>query len=681
MNQRERTLCCRLILAAAQAYLFLAIDSLVAEEMHVKKWLERGIIGPKLVQQEVQQYCEARIPPMPSVESREQWEVLAARIRADMLDKVVFRGEASGWRDAETRVEWLETLKDGAGYKIKKLRYEALPGLWIPALLYEPDKLPAKAAVVMNVNGHDGEGKSANYKQIRCINQAKRGMLALNVEWLGMGQLRGDGYSHYRMNQLDLCGTSGLAPFYLSMKRGLDVLLSHEHADPQRVAVVGLSGGGWQTIFISSLDTRVTLANPVAGYSSFITRIHHHKDLGDSEQTPCDMATVADYTHLTALLAPRPALLTYNLRDNCCFESGYALPPLLDAARPIYKLFRKELDLRHHVSHYPGNHNFYRDNREALYRMLRDYFSDPQSPLSGVELPSDATVKSAEELKVELPENNATFQSLALNLIKNLPQDADLPTSELPDWQHRKRAQLQRIIRWKSYDVRAREVTTERDGEDVVKFWQLRIGESWTVPAVEIMRGETKTSAIVVAEAGRSTVTDQVEQLLDDGHRVVVVDPFYFGESKIAGVDFLFALLVSAVGDRPLGLQASQVGAIARWLKQDRKSGPVSVNAIGPRASLIVMCAAAIDVDAIAKVELHRSYGSLKEVIETNSSADRTPEMFCFGLLKQCDLKQIAALIVPREVVIHNAGDRAKAEFEPLSALYGMSGRKFNPTR
>ena len=116
-----------------------------------------------------------------------------------------------------------------------------------------------KVPVVLNVNGHTSDGKQYVPKQIRCINQAKRGMLALNVEWLGMGQLSGPGFDHYRMNQLDLCGTSGLAPFYLDMKRGLDVLLSLEHADPQRVAVTGLSGGGWQTIFFSSLDTRVTL--------------------------------------------------------------------------------------------------------------------------------------------------------------------------------------------------------------------------------------------------------------------------------------------------------------------------------------------------------------------------------------------------------------------------------------
>ena len=129
--------------------------------------------------------------------------------------------------------------------------------------------LTGKVPVILNVNGHTPLGKQYPPKQIRCINQAKRGMLALNVEWVGMGQLMGPGFDHARMNQLDLCGTSGLAPFYLDMKRGLDVLLSLDHADPNRVAVTGLSGGGWQTIFISSLDTRVTLANPVAGYSSY----------------------------------------------------------------------------------------------------------------------------------------------------------------------------------------------------------------------------------------------------------------------------------------------------------------------------------------------------------------------------------------------------------------------------
>ena len=172
------------------------------------------------------------------------------------------------WRDAKTKFELLDTIPGGPGYSIRKLRYEALPGLWIPGLLYLPEKITGKVPVHLAVNGHDGVGKAAPYKQIRCINLAKRGVISLNLEWLGMGQLRTPGFAHYAMNQLDLCGSSGIAPFYLAMSRALDILLALPEADPTRVAVSGLSGGGWQTIFISSLDTRVTLANPVAAILS-----------------------------------------------------------------------------------------------------------------------------------------------------------------------------------------------------------------------------------------------------------------------------------------------------------------------------------------------------------------------------------------------------------------------------
>ncbi|MEO8494641.1 MAG: acetylxylan esterase, partial [Planctomycetota bacterium] len=326
----------------------------------IESLLKVELIDPQLPQAQVESFCEARVPVMPAVSSLQEWEPLADKWRADMLENVIFRGAAADWRKAARQVEWLDEIEGGPGYRIKKLRYEILPGLWVPALLYEPTKLTGKVPVIMNVNGHDRDGKAAKYKQLRCINQAKRGMIALNVEWLGMGQLSGDGFMHYRMNQLDLCGTAGIAPFYLTMERGLDVLLGHEHADHERVGVAGLSGGGWQTIFISSLDTRVTLTNPVAGYSSYVTRIHNHSDLGDSEQTPCDMATVADYKHLTAMMAPRATLLTFNIADNCCFASGHALQPLLDAAEPVFRLYERADRLASHVNHDPGTHNFER---------------------------------------------------------------------------------------------------------------------------------------------------------------------------------------------------------------------------------------------------------------------------------------------------------------------------------
>lgn len=317
--KNQPNLAVRKVVGFVVAFVVAVATALAADEATLRGFLDRQIVSPDLVMMEVERFCDIRVPRMPTVSSVKEWEKHAKQLRRDVLERIALRGQVAKWAKAKTKVEWLETLDGGEGYKIKKLRYEAVPGLWIPALLYEPDGLSKKVPVVMNVNGHDGKGKAAPYKQIRCINQAKRGMLALNVEWLGMGQLSKQNFKHYRMNQLDLCGTSGLAPFYLSMKRGIDALLSHKFADSKRVGVAGLSGGGWQTIFISSIDTRVTAANPVAGYSSYITRAHHHSDLGDSEQTPCDMATVADYTHLTALLAPRAALLTYNKKEQLLF--------------------------------------------------------------------------------------------------------------------------------------------------------------------------------------------------------------------------------------------------------------------------------------------------------------------------------------------------------------------------
>ena len=159
----------------------------------VKSLLQTRILKPGTPQREVISFTDSRVPPMPQVQSKAQWESLARVLRQRVLDEVVLRGAAAEWKKSAPSVQWMETISGGPGYRIRKVRYEALPGLWIPALLYEPEGLTADSGpipVVLNVNGHDRpDGKAADYKQIRCINQARRGMLALNVEWLGMGHL------------------------------------------------------------------------------------------------------------------------------------------------------------------------------------------------------------------------------------------------------------------------------------------------------------------------------------------------------------------------------------------------------------------------------------------------------------------------------------------------------------
>ena len=615
--------------------------------------LARNIIGPNLALAEIQSYTENRVPLMPALKSAAEWANEAARLRREALTDVIFRGEASQWRDAKSKVEWLDTIAGGPGYTIRKLRYEALPGLWIPALLYLPEKITGKVPVHLAVNGHDALGKAAPYKQIRCINLAKRGVISLNAEWLGMGQLRSPGFAHYTMNQLDLCGSSGIAPFYLAMSRGLDLLIALPEADPQRVAVSGLSGGGWQTIFISALDTRVTLANPVAGYSSFRTRARNFGDLGDSEQTPSDLATVADYTHLTAMLAPRGALLTYNAKDQCCFATGHALQPLLDAAQPVFKLFKADAKLRWHSNHVPGTHNFDQENREVFYRMLGDTFFPGDTKFDAKELAVEAEVKKAEELNVPLPADNLDFNQIATRLAKDLPRGISTALSVVPSsrLQQAQRALLGGVVHAKHYTVTAELAGAETTNDVTATHWRLKMGDAWTVPAVELTQGAPRSTVILVGDVGRKGLSAEAAQLLADGHRVVAVDPFYFGESRIDQKDFLFALLVAAVGDRPLGLQASQLTATARWLSTERKLGPVKLISIGPRASVFSTVAAALEEKSIAGLELRNPLGSLKEIIAKNVGVNQQPELFCFGLLEQFDVPQLRALVAPRPVV------------------------------
>ncbi len=603
--------------------------------------LRRPILEPGTSLAEVQTFTENRVPALPDITTREIWETVAARTRRDVLEKVVFRDATSrAWRDAPARVEWLDTVPGTSGYTLRKLRYEALPGLWIPALLYLPDGVTGRIPVHLAVNGHDKDGKAAPYKQLRCIHLARHGIASLNVEWFAQGQLRTDGFVHYRMNQLDLCGVSGIAPFYLAMSRGLDVLLSQPYADRARVAVSGLSGGGWQTIFISSLDTRVTLANPVAGYSSFRTRARHTSDLGDSEQTPNDLATVADYTHLTALLGGRHALLTYNAQDNCCFASDHALPPLLDAAEPVFRLYGSASRLGAHINTDPGTHNFELDNRQALYRFVGDAFFPSGSGWSAVESSGlAAEVKTAAQLDVPLPADNLDFHRLARTAAAALPR-TPAPTRE----------KLAALVRYSSPAAVATRTGDDTTGDSRAVFRRIRIGDTWTVPVVELTRTGPAPAGttVLVADGGRASVAARTAALLAAGQRVLAVDPFYFGESKITARDFLYALLVAAVGDRPLGLQATQLAAVARWAAAEFPGHTVALESSGPRLSLAALVAAALEPAAIASLRQTDPLPSLHEVLRQNWSVDKYPELFCFGLLESFDVPQLRALVGPR---------------------------------
>jgi dienelactone hydrolase len=623
-----------------RANLFLlAAGALVAQNNAVQEALSTPLLDPKQPTLDVQVYTGSRVPVLPTFSTAAEWNAYAAKLRARVLDEVVLRGEARKWAAAQGKVEWLDTIEAG-DYRLRKLRYEVIPGLWIQALLYLPAKLSGKMPVVLNVNGHERAGIATDYIQMRCIHLARSGVIALNPEWFGRGQLSTAGFNHYAINQIDLTGTSGVALHFLAQKRGLDILLRLPEADPARVAVTGLSGGGWQTIFLASLDTRVTLARPLAGYSSFVTRAQWPTlDLGDAEQTPSDLATVADYTHLTALLAPRPFEIANNANDNCCFRADYATAPLVQAADAPYRLLKARDRLLYYTNHGKG-HNYDEDNRRALYRLLNRFFFNGREHIALREEP--VKVRTDAELAIALPAGNLDFHKIALQLAQGLP----IKVQRTPD---AARARLRQLAAARDLALEAEPAGSRDAGTLAIRQWRLRMDHgAWTVPAVELEPRGASSTVILTGDAGRAKLAKEAAELTARGVRVVALDPFYFGESSIATRNHLFAILLAALGERPIGLQASQLAAAARWLRSRHPDRPVALAAHGPRTSLAAMLAAAVFPKEIARAETQGAFASLREILERDLTADKTPELFPFGLLREFDVPQIVALAAGR---------------------------------
>ena len=283
--------------------------------------------------------------------------------------------------------------------------------------------------------------------------------------------------------------------------------------------------------------------------------------------------------------------------------------------------------------------------------MMADAWSEGGTRPDPKEIPSDGEVKSADQLKVDLPADNADLHRLAVELARDLPR---APQGDPRD-------ALRAIVRPFDEKVQAERIVRDETDGLIRTGWVLRLGSTWSVPVVELSRGEPKGTVLVIADGGRASAVAEVKAQLDAGRRVLAVDPFSFGECEIKERGYLWALMVGTVGERPLGLQVGQVAAVARWAMERSGVAPTVV-AVGPRTSTIALVAAALEEKAIAGVVLHEPLGSLKELIESTREFSASPELFCFGLLESFDLKQVARLVAPRPVELHRASDRAKAE-------------------
>ena len=598
------------------------------EPRQVTAVLSRPSLTPDVVAHEIQQYLMKKTPAF-SYSSGE-----AGRLRQRVLDEVVFHGWPKEWVIAPPRFEDLGAIAStDKGYRMRKLRYEIVPGFWSTAILYEPENLTGRVPAVLNVNGHVGApGKSVEYKQKRCIQIARMGMMALNLEWVGMGESTTPANVHWNLAHLDLVGANGLGLMYLAMRKGLDYLEAHPNVDRTKLAVTGLSGGGWQTIVLSALDERVAVAIPVAGYCDMTLRIARPLDTGDYEQNATDLLTIADYPELTAMRAPRPTLLVYNAEDDCCFRAPLVKPALYDANRRFFPEGR----LAWHENLDPADHNYQYDNRMAAYRFLGQHF--------GVRAPErevPAELLSYEQMTVGLPADNLTIVGLARKMAASRQEGGSL--KDLLRYQP---VALTRA--WPQFNTKSKGLETAH--------FRLEFANGLSATAVWLHAIDAAPNGrvtVVLNDKGKAASGAEVSNLVNRGDHVIAADLLLFGDAAPAKPDpYHYSQMFTAMGDRPLAIQAAQLLALAAWARQQTGAKEVRVETSGIRTQMVALAAAALQNGAFSEIISRQGMNSLGYVLDKSVEFTAAPELFVLDLYKSTDIKTLIRSAAPTRVSV-----------------------------
>jgi dienelactone hydrolase len=645
-----------------RAFVFLpCIFGMVVTSGHAqvsKPYVEESLAQPSRDvpwrEYQLQEFLLKRIPPLPAATTPAAWSAEEERVRQHVLNDIAYHGWPREWVDAAPQFEEVGIIETSHGYRIHKLRFEVVPGFYSTALLYEPAKITGRVPAILNLLGHEPDGIGVEYEQKRCINFAKRGIIALDVEFIGFGELTNPENAHDFASQLNLVGSNALGIFYLSMRRGLDYLNGLPQVDTTRIGVTGLSGGGWQTVMLSALDPRVAVAVEVAGIGSRESNTTHPVDTDEIEEDAPDLMQGEDYPELLALRAPRPTMVIHNATDSCCFRAPMVKPYLYDQVKPFFQLYGMPDNLAWREDLYPGTHNYQLDNRNQAYRFFSAHF---KLPILDGEIHSDDEIRTPQELAIGVPADNLTFVTLARKLAQQIHHEAAPADGEARQtWAKAEREKLESVVRYAPVStVRALRVDNGRAFDFRTLTYRFDFSNELSANGIlfrEEAAPENAPAVIVLDDKGYKAATDMVAPHVDRGEQVLALDLFFNGDQlPDRGA---WELLTDSSGARPLGLEAAQLVAIASWLRFTTGQ-PVQVETDGIRNQVIALTAAAIAPEDFSAVVNRSGMKSLGYLIDTPVPFRSAPELFCLDLYRYFDIDMLAALAAPGKIVALNS--------------------------
>ncbi len=295
------------------------------------------------------------------IKSVNDWEMIRDRRHKEFIEMMGIQDYYYSEK-TDLNVKYTGTIQRD-GYQIKKLYYESLPGLYVPANLYVPDNIKNPTAAILYVCGHSPT-QQVHYQPYPA-KFAKLGFVCLIIETIQWGEVRGDHWGEYARGWFNWY-SRGYNPAGVELWnaiRGLDFLASLPEVDAEKMGVTGISGGGSQSWYIAAADSRVKAVAPVCGASTLKAQIESRTVDGHCD---CMMPTNTyqiDFQDVGALISPRPLLIAQADRDG--MNTIESVRGLYTDIKKMYDLYEKPENISFVET--PGGHSYHKISREKIH--------------------------------------------------------------------------------------------------------------------------------------------------------------------------------------------------------------------------------------------------------------------------------------------------------------------------
>lgn len=202
-----------------------------------------------------------------------------------------------------------------------RVRISVLPGVHVVGLYLLPKTRTGRIPLVISMHGGGGSPEIALFNGGANYHDMVRGAAEQGYAvWAPTHLFSADGYPPDIRQRMDsrarLAGTTLTAIEILKISRSLDVLLKRPEIAPKRVAMVGLSYGGFYTLLTTALEPRIKVAVSSCNFGDDLTLWEKSEPHGWSDARFMDGLTLFRSPEITALICPRPLEIQMGTKDT-----------------------------------------------------------------------------------------------------------------------------------------------------------------------------------------------------------------------------------------------------------------------------------------------------------------------------------------------------------------------------